>query len=154
MNASHTSWTDQDVEATVASIDGAYDLISRQAMLRMESGDQILPFVRMFYGSPSTCLWEDELGNSQDIPQGEGGEQGDPSCHSCSHLGCTGPSQQCGRDCCRARRFAFLGDVYVICAPHRLFEVHRILEEELQNHATELVFHLVGLTSPQELREE
>ena len=23
-------------------------------------------------------LWEDELGNTQEIPQGEGGEQGDP----------------------------------------------------------------------------
>ena len=34
---------------------GAYDLISRNAMLegllRMESGDQILPFVRMFYSN-------------------------------------------------------------------------------------------------------
>ena len=27
---------------------------------------------------PSTCIWEDELGVSQDIGQGEGGEQGDP----------------------------------------------------------------------------
>ena len=28
------------------------------------------PFVRCFCGSPSTCLWEDELGKPQDIPQG------------------------------------------------------------------------------------
>ena len=48
------------------SIDGvgAYDLISRNTMsegfLRMEDGDQILFFVRCFYGSPSTYLWEDE----------------------------------------------------------------------------------------------
>ena len=27
----------------------------------MEDGDQILPFVRCFYGSPSTHLWEDEM---------------------------------------------------------------------------------------------
>ena len=53
----------------------------------MEDGDQVLPFVRCFYGSPSTYLWEDELGKPQDIPQGEGGEQGDPSCHCCSHWG-------------------------------------------------------------------
>ena len=77
--------TDLDNRATVVSNDGvgAYDLISRNAMegfwlLRMEQGDQILPFVRCFYGSPSTYLWEDESGNVQDIPQGEGGEQGDP----------------------------------------------------------------------------
>ena len=76
--------TDTDPEATVLSIDGlgAYDLISRNAMLEglhgVEGGDQILPFVRCFYGSPSTFLWEDEMGVSQSIPQGEGGEQGDP----------------------------------------------------------------------------
>ena len=52
-----------DSRATVVSIDGvgAYDLISRNAMLegllRMEQGDQILPFVRCFYGSPSTYFF-------------------------------------------------------------------------------------------------
>ena len=72
--------TDQDANATVVTVDGigAYDLISRSALLegllRMEDGDQILPFARCFYGSPSTYLWEDELGNTQEIPQGEGGE--------------------------------------------------------------------------------
>ena len=71
--------TDVDPSATVISMDGGdtYDLISRNAMLegllRMEDGDQILPFVRCFYGSPSTHLWEDEMGVTQHIPQGEGG---------------------------------------------------------------------------------
>ena len=41
-------------------------------------GDHILPFVRCFYGSPSTYLWEDEMGVTQHVPQGEGREQGDP----------------------------------------------------------------------------
>ena len=78
------SLTDLSPEVTITSIDGvgAYDLISRNAMLegllRMEGGDQILPFVRMFYSNPSTYLWEDELGVTQHIAQGEGGEQGDP----------------------------------------------------------------------------
>ena len=76
--------TDVDPEATVTSIDGvgAYDLISRIAMLenlrRMENGDQILLSARCFYGRPSTYLWEDEMGATQIIQQGEGGEQGDP----------------------------------------------------------------------------
>ena len=54
--------TELNQETTIISIDGvgAYDLISRNAMmeglLRMEDGDQILPFVRMFYGNPSTYL--------------------------------------------------------------------------------------------------
>ena len=44
----------------------------------MEDGDQILLVVRMFYGTPSTHLWEDKIGVTQSIPQGEGGEQGVP----------------------------------------------------------------------------
>ena len=54
--------TELNQETTIISIDGvgACDLISRNAMmeglLRMEDGDQILPFVRMFYGNPSTYL--------------------------------------------------------------------------------------------------
>ena len=72
------------VRPLVLSIDGigAYDLISRSTMLegllQMDRGDEILPFVRCFNGSPSTYLWEDEMGMSHEIAQGEGGEQGDP----------------------------------------------------------------------------
>ena len=58
-----------------------------EGLLRMEEdGDQILPFVRMFCGRPSTCLWEDEMDVTQHIPQGEG-EQGDPL-HA--HVVCVG----------------------------------------------------------------
>ena len=76
--------TDLDEDATIVSIDGigAYDLISRQSMLdglvAMENGDKLLPFVRSFYGAPSTYLWEDEMGTTHEILHGEGGEQGDP----------------------------------------------------------------------------
>ena len=58
------SLTGVDSNATIVSIDGvgAYDLISKNSMLRrllrMENGDQILPFVWCFYGRPSTYLWE------------------------------------------------------------------------------------------------
>ena len=68
---------------TITSIDGvgAYDLISRKAMLTglrgVDGGNSSLPFVRMFYGSPSEYLWEDDFGKTHSIPQGEGGEQGD-----------------------------------------------------------------------------
>ena len=31
----------------------------------------------LFYGQPSTYLWEDDGGEVHTIPQGEGGEQGD-----------------------------------------------------------------------------
>ena len=49
-----------------------------EGLLNMADGDQILSFVRCFYGIPSTYLWEDEMGVTQHIHQGEGGEQGDP----------------------------------------------------------------------------
>ena len=75
--------TDLDDEATVLSIDGisAYDLISRRAMLtalaNVDGGEQVLPFVRLFYGAPSVYWWEDNLGTVHEVEQGEGGEQGD-----------------------------------------------------------------------------
>ena len=34
--------------------------------------------MRLFYGQPSTYLWEDDYNIVHSIPQGEGGEQGDP----------------------------------------------------------------------------
>ena len=69
--------------STVMSIDGisAYDQISRAAMLDglyTHCGGEAIPFVRMFYGLPSTYLWEDAEGVEHSILQGEGGEQGDP----------------------------------------------------------------------------
>ena len=60
------------------SLDGisAFDLISRKSMLeglcRIPGGEQVLPFVRMFHGSPSVHLWEDDSGVVHHIRQGEG----------------------------------------------------------------------------------
>ena len=76
--------TSSDESATVVSVDGigAFDLISRNAMMEglmdIDGGVAVLPFVRQFYGHPSTHLWEDDVGNVHEIAQGEGGEQGDP----------------------------------------------------------------------------
>ena len=56
------SSTELDENATIVSVDGigAYDNISRRAMLqgvlRMPSGDRILPFLKQFYSSPSTYI--------------------------------------------------------------------------------------------------
>ena len=76
--------TDLDPTAIILSLDGvgAFDLVPRNAMLKglltVEGGDRVLPFVRLFYGDPSTFLWEDDLGGVHSVLQGEGGEQGDP----------------------------------------------------------------------------
>ena len=54
-----------DDNATLLSVDGigGYVLVSRGAMvsglLEVEGGASALPFVRQFYGSPSTYLWDD-----------------------------------------------------------------------------------------------
>ena len=76
--------TSLDPSATILSIDGvgAYDSISRRAMFRglmdMVDGEKLVPFVRLFYDSTSTYIWEDEVGDVRHVLQGEGGEQGDP----------------------------------------------------------------------------
>ena len=72
--------TELDQEATVTTIDGigAYDSISRRAMLlgldrvAGEGGG------RLFHSEPSAYLWEDASGTVHTVHQGEGGEQGDP----------------------------------------------------------------------------
>ena len=47
--------------------------------METDDANSALPFVRQFHRQPSTYLWDDELGNTQVIPQGEDGEQGDHS---------------------------------------------------------------------------
>ena len=68
--------TELDEEAIVVSVDGigAFDLISRNAMMSglrfMVDGDRMLPFMRAFYGQPSSYLREDDVGEVHSIPQG------------------------------------------------------------------------------------
>ena len=89
--------TELDPRATIMSIDGvgAFDLISRQSMLEalmeVESGSQGLPFVRMFYGSHSTYLWEDEAGVVHTVEQGREANKVMCSCLSCTLSGNTQP---------------------------------------------------------------
>ena len=70
---------EENPRATVLSIDGigAFDLISRKSMLEalmiVEGGPAIMPFVRMLYGQPSSYLWEGDDGTVHHI-EGEGGE--------------------------------------------------------------------------------
>ncbi|CAE7883168.1 unnamed protein product, partial [Symbiodinium sp. KB8] len=76
--------TGSDPRATMLSIDaiGAFDHVSRHAMLaglRQRPGLQpLLPYVRQFYASDSTYVWQDPDSQSHEVRQSEGGEQGDP----------------------------------------------------------------------------
>ena len=102
----------------------------------MEGGDQIFPFVRMFYSGPSTCLWEDEMEVTQHIAQGEGGEQGDPLMPMLfaldEHKSVVEAQARLSDNECL---FAFLDDVYITNQPGRVTEAHTVVEEELWTHA-------------------
>ena len=130
--------TDLDPNATVVSVDGigAYDLISRNSMLQGVRRMVVLPFVRAMYGQPSTHLWEDDSGEVHTIPQGEGGEQGDPLILLLFCLG-----QHPALTAVRAeleegeKLFAYLDDLYIVCAPGRVGEVHDLLKKHLWGHS-------------------
>ena len=134
--------TDQDANATVVTVDGvgAVDLISRspllEGLLRMENRDQVFPFARCFHGSPSTCLWEDEMENTQEIPQGKGGEQGNVLIGrppvSRGHPAETRRWGEVVGICCRC---------HVICRPERVRSVVTIIDEEHAFHAHVNIHH-------------
>ena len=102
----------------------------------MEDGAELLPFVSSCYGRPSTYLWEDELGVVHDIQQGEGGEQGDALMPMLFNLGqhraLVAIAEQLQEN---EKLFAFLDDIYVVCDPDRVGNVHQLLQRELWVHA-------------------
>ena len=81
----------------------------------MENGDQILPFIRCFYGRPSTYLWEDELGETQHIPQGEGGAR-TLSCRCCSPSDNIQHWRQLRVDCVIRRNSSHIWTMWFSCA--------------------------------------
>ena len=87
----------------------------------------LIPFVRQFYDSPSTFLWEDETGEVKKVVQGEGGEQGNPMLGQHRALVSIQAQLKVGE-----RLFAFFDDIYVVCSPDRVGEVYTILEKELR----------------------
>ena len=127
--------TDLDPDATVVSVDGvgAFDLISRNSMMeclsRVVDEEQILPLVRAFYGQPLTYLWEDDCGEVHTIPQGEGGEQGDPFMPLLFCLG-QHPALSAASAQLEAGKklFAYLDDIYIVCRSERVGAVFNLLE--------------------------
>ena len=112
--------------AVLVSLDGrsAYDSMSRAAFLGKlrEVTPELLPFVRLFYGSPSTYCWWDAAGRCRDVCQGEGCEQGDALAPALYALGQHDAIQQAS-DALHPddTLVAFLDDlyVYVITSPSR-----------------------------------
>ena len=131
-------------DSTVLSVDGigAFDLVSREAMLSglrsMEGGDTLLPFVSQFYGQPSQYLWEDDEGRRvcHTIPQGEGGEQGDPLMPALFALGQHSALVAVQESLQPTERLmAFLDDVYLVSQPERTAVAHRELGHHLWTRA-------------------
>ena len=94
-----------------------FDMISRGAMmegLRRVSG-AALPFTRMFYGRSSEYLWEMDDGQVHRIPQGEGGEQGDPMMPLLCSLGQHGALEAAHSQFTRGERLlAFFDDTFIV----------------------------------------
>ena len=111
-------------DAVLVSVDGrsAYDSMSRAAFLGKlhEVAPELLPFVRMFYGSPSTYCWWDANGCCRDIKQGEGCEQGDALAPALFALGQHDAIHQAATALHPEDSLvAFLDDLYVITTPPR-----------------------------------
>ena len=111
-------------DAVLVSLDGcsAYDSMSRAAFLGKlhEVAPELLPFVRMFDGSPSTYCWWDANGCCRDIEQGEGCEQGDALAPALFALGQHDALHQAAAALHPEDSLvAFLDDLYVITTPPR-----------------------------------
>ena len=120
------SMCEANPHTTALSTDGigAFDLVSRTAMLRglrrVPDGPEALPFVRMFYGQASVYFWEDDEGIVHDIHQAEGGEQGDALMPLLFSLGQHPALQAVQAQLLPGERvFAYLDDVYVTTTPTR-----------------------------------
>eukprot|EP00439_Symbiodinium_sp_Y106_P062335 s3397_g9.t1 len=117
-----------DPSFTVLSVDGvgAFDLIGRQAMLTAlrdtPDANAILPFVRLFYGSPSEFA--------------EGGEQGDPLMPALFALGVAPALRAVQADLLPHESVrAFLDDTYLTSQPCRTAFLLQRLEHHLFAHA-------------------
>ena len=147
---------------TVLSVDGvgAYDHVSRLAMLQAlrDTPDacRVLPYVRLWYSTPSTYVWIDGNNCPHRVTQAEGGEQGDPFLPALFSLGMQRALTALQTELQPGERvLAFLDDLYIVAAPERvrtLFDaVARRLYEEVRiylNHAKTRVWNAAAVEPP------
>ncbi len=119
---------EDDPGSVIISLDGrgAYDNAHRSAMLSklrtLPQASAILPFCRLWYGRPSRYLFEVRLPDGstevRDVPQGEGGEQGDPLMPALYSLGQADSLREAQASldstCPGSRLIAYLDDVYIV----------------------------------------
>ena len=136
-----------DIE-TVMSVDGdgAFDLISRAAMMAAPRDalgcDAVLPFVLQFHGRPSKCIWEEEGGEAHDMPQHDGGEQSNPLMPAFLALGQHGALDVIQRKLRLDEKSSGIpARFFVVGTPARMATVHTHIETELLDHMPTQVLH-------------
>ena len=134
--------TEADPDATILSVDGvgAFDTVSRQAMLRglsrVPGASACLPFVRQFYTAPSRFVWHNAAGRPHAVDQAEGGEQGDPLMPALYALGQHPALVELQRHLRPGElAFAYLDDIYGIVPSARARVVFDLLSQHLFRHA-------------------
>ena len=107
-----------------------------EGLAQVDGGAATVPLVRMFHGSPSQYLWDDDHGVSHTIPQGEGGEQGYAMMPSLFSLGQRGALQAAHRNLREGEfLFAFHDDVVMVTARERVGPVYAAMQDSLLRHA-------------------
>ena len=98
-------------------------------MHRVVDGDQMIPFVKLFYRSLSVYLWEDDMGDTHEIVLGEG-----PSV-----WGSTFALMSVNERFIEKESFFVFLDLHVLCLPERVIEVQ--IQQELWSRANIRVHH-------------
>ena len=92
----------------------------------------LLPFVRGVYSQPSTYHWQNKDGTRRVITQCDGGEQGDPLMPLLFCLAVHDALAEVKEQLQDGEViFAFLDDVYALCAPERARKIYDLFEEKL-----------------------
>ena len=140
--------TDADPAVTILSLDGigAYDHIFRAAMLerleKMPKARVILPFVRLSNVTPSNYSWWDAKGERHTVTQAEGGEQGDPLMTLLYSIDIQAALEEVATTLePRDQLCAFLDDVYALCQPSRVKDIHDALATSLFRVAGIRLYH-------------
>ena len=96
----------------------------------------LVPFVRMWYEDPSLFIWRDEDGDTHDIMQADGGEQGDALTPALFYLGIDQALKEGARALHEGElAFAFLDDVYLLVRRDRTKEVFDIFSSLVERRA-------------------
>jgi len=134
--------TDTDPNLCITKIDGvgAFDHIYRASMLKklheLPTAHRLLPFVMSAYGTQSTYFWTDAQGNTHDIRQGEGGEQGDALMPALFSLGIHDALENATRQLQPGERIlAYLDDVYIVSVAARARILYDCVSNELLQQA-------------------